>query len=505
MYLQALAKAIELGGKAIVLVPEISLTPQTVRRFAERFPGRVAVMHSGLSLGEHFDVWQAVREGRYDVVIGPRSAIFAPQPDLSLIIVDEEHEWTYKQEEMTPRYDARLVAAKLSELAGAALVMGSATPSVESYYHATAGRYRLLELPFRVQPTAVGIKEAPLPAVEVVDLREELRAGNRGSFSRRLLKALDSVLSAGEQAILFLNRRGSAAFAQCRDCGYVPACSRCAVSLSYHSSDSAAPRLLCHHCNRSLALPPVCPRCGGPRLRLLGSGTERIEAEVRSHFPGVRTLRWDRDTARRPSDHERILSGFLAHEADVLVGTQMLAKGLDMPRVTLVGIVSADIALHLPDFRASERTFQVLEQVAGRAGRGERPGRVVVQTYSPDHPAIAAAANHDYARLYQQEVRLRERLRYPPFGRLVRLTLLHGGQSSAEEEALKRTAYLKEECLRQGLPDLDILGPAPGSPPRLRGRWRWNITLRGREPAALLRQTRLPQGWQVDVDPGSLL
>jgi len=503
VYLAALERALALGKRAIVLVPEISLTPQTVRRFGERFPGQVAVMHSGLSLGEHFDMWHAVRDGRYAVVIGPRGALFSPQPDLSLVIIDEEHEWTYKQQEGSPRYHAGRVAEELCRLAGAVLVLGSATPDVESHFRAQEGRYRLLELPQRLQRTEIGsVKPSPLPEVEVVDIRSELKAGNRSIFSRALERDIRQALAAREQVILFLNRRGTASFVQCRDCGHVPQCRSCAISLTYHAPEAA---LVCHYCRHQVPAPAACPHCGSGRIRMVGLGTQRVEEEARRTFPQARTLRWDRDVTRGRHAHEAILARFLAHEADVLIGTQMIAKGLDMPLVTLVGIVSADIALHFPDFRAGERTFQLLEQVAGRAGRGPRGGRVIIQTYTPHHYAVEAAAAHDYHGLYQHEVGFRKRLGYPPFGRLVRLTYAHTGAAYAQEQAVAMARRLKDERDRLGLPNLDVLGPAPAFVPKLRGRWRWQIVLRGEEPAALVRELPLPRGWTVDVDPVSLL
>ncbi|MHC4480754.1 MAG: replication restart helicase PriA, partial [Planctomycetota bacterium] len=402
VYLQALERTVALGKRAIVLVPEISLTPQTVRRFGERFPGQVAVMHSGLSLGEHFDMWHEVRAGRYAVVIGPRGALFAPQPDLGLVVIDEEHEWTYKQQEGSPRYHTRLAAEELCRLTGAVLVLGSATPDVESHFRAQEGSHRLLELTQRLQGTeSGGVAPSQLPQVEAVDLREELKAGNRSIFSRSLSASIRGALSAKEQVILFLNRRGTASFLQCRDCGDVPTCTSCAVSLTLHQPQN---QLVCHYCRRARPAPRACSQCGSPRIRQLGLGTERVEEEARRAFPDARTLRWDRDVTRGRDAHERILARFLAHEADILIGTQMVAKGLDMPLVTLVGVISADTALHFPDFRSGERTFQLLEQVAGRAGRGPRGGRVIIQTYSPEHYAVAAAAQHDYHALYSQEV-----------------------------------------------------------------------------------------------------
>lgn len=503
VYLAALDKAVALGKRGIVLVPEIALTPQTLRRFAERFPGSVAVMHSELSLGEHFDIWHAVRAGHYNVVIGPRGALFAPQPDLGLVIIDEEHEWTYKQQEGSPRYHARLAAEQLCREAGAVLVLGSATPDVESRFRAEEGTAVLLELPERLVRDDDGtLHPAPLPEVDLIDLREELKAGNRSIFSRELGAAVRKALAAGEQVMLFLNRRGTASFLQCRDCGYVPECRSCASALTYHAPQS---RLVCHYCGRTYPVPGRCPKCGCNRLRRVGLGTERVEEAVHEEFPGARTVRWDRDVTRGRDAHEAILARFLAHEADVLIGTQMIAKGLDIPLVTLVGVVSADIALHLPDFRAGERTFQLLEQVAGRAGRGPRGGRVIIQTYTPDHYAIRAAADHDYGGMYTHEIEFRRRLGYPPFGRLVRMTFAHTGAGYAQQQAAIMTRRLREEQQRLGQPNLDVLGPAPAFVPRVRGRWRWNVVLRGADPAALLRDMPLPRGWTVDVDPLSVL
>jgi len=506
VYLRALERTVALGRRAIVLVPEISLTPQTVRRFAERFTGQVAVAHSGLSLGQQFDQWRGIRDGHYAVVVGARSAIFAPQPDLGLIVVDEEHEWTYKQEEPAPRYHARAAAEKLAELTGAVLVLGSATPDLESYHRARAGRYRLLALPERVQPSGEGAARVctvrPLPEVEVVDLRRELKEGNRGIFSRSLGRAVAEALAAGEQVILFLNRRGAASFVQCRDCGHVPVCSACAVSLTYHAAEE---RLVCHHCHRGRRLPERCPQCQSARIRFLGIGTQKVEEEAGRAFPGARLLRWDRDVTRQRGSHERILTRFLAHEADILIGTQMVAKGLDIPAVTLVGVISADVGLNLPDFRSGERSFQLLEQVAGRAGRGPRGGRVIIQTYPPNHYAVEAAARHDYAGFYEHEASLRRRLGYPPFGRLARLIFAHTNPLYAQEQALRLAKTLRREKDVQGIPHLDILGPAPSFVPKMRGRHRWQILLRGGDPGELLRELSFPQGWTVDVDPVSLL
>ena len=497
VYMRALAEAVSLGQRGIVLVPEISLTPQTIGRFSSRFPGRVAVLHSRMSPGEQFDEWQRIRDGAFDVVIGPRSALFAPQPDLSLIIIDEEHEWTYKQEEQSPRYHAREVALKLRELSGAVVILGSATPDLETYHRAQTGRYRLLELPQRI--TVRG--ESPLPEVELVDMREELKAGNRTIFSRPLNRAIGETLADREQVILFLNRRGTSTFVQCRNCGFVMRCSRCDLALTYHAKEE---NLSCHQCGYHKAIPDKCPVCWSRRIRYLGLGTERVEDEVKRAFPLARTLRWDRDVTRGKGSHERILDAFLAHEADILIGTQMIAKGLDLPLVTLVGIISADTMLHFPDIRAGERTFQLLSQVAGRAGRGALPGRVVVQTYTPDNYAIAAGAKHDYASFYRQEIELRRQHGQPPFSRLVSLVYAHANAEACRTGAEKMFQRLAEKKGQDGV-DVELVGPAPMFFARIRGRYRWQIVLRGSDPARLLADLPLPQGWVVNVDPMTLL
>ena len=498
VYLAALERAVARGRRGIVLVPEIALTPQAVARFEARFPGRVAVLHSEVTGLRRERLWHAIRAGRYDVVIGPRSAIFAPQPDLGLIVVDEEHEWTYKQHDAEPRYHARDAALKLAQLNGATVILGSATPDVVSYARARAGHYALLEMRERVGTRAA----RSLPAVEIVDLARELREGNRGIFSRALDAALAETLARGEQAILFLNRRGSASFILCRDCGYVPHCSGCRVPYTVHL---AGERLRCHQCNRQRRMLGACPACGGARLRLFGLGTQRVEAEVRARFPEARVLRWDRDVARKAADHAEILSALARGEADVVVGTQMLAKGHDLPNVTLVGVVSADIALHMPDYRSGERAFQVLTQVAGRAGRGERPGRVIVQTYTPEHYAIRAAAAHDYGAMFDAEMRVRREAGYPPFGRLARLLYGHTNAAYAEEEARRLAAELRDLRRRRGLPGEEIIGPAPAFHARLRGRWRWQVLVRAPDPAALLAGVTLKKGWSADIDPVSLI
>ena len=501
IYLRALEKAISLGKRGIVLVPEIALTPQTIERFASRFPGRVGVFHSKLSIGEQFDEWWQIKEGAFDVVIGSRGAIFAPLPDLGLIVIDEEHEWTYKQQEHSPRYHARDVAIRLAELSGSVVILGSATPDIASYYRSQIGDYRRLELPQRI--ARAGKRESDLlPKVEVVDLREELKAGTRSIFSRSLARAMEQALAAGDQVILFLNRRGTSTFVQCRDCGYVLRCRRCDVALTYHSTGED---LVCHQCNYRTPVPDVCPQCGSKRIKFLGIGTQKIEEETARAFPDASLLRWDRDATRGKHSHEEILDKFVAHEADVLIGTQMIAKGLDLPLVTLVGVINADISLHLPDFRASERTFQILSQVAGRAGRGARAGRVIVQSYTPEHYAITCAARHDYSSFYQQEISLRRQYSNPPFSRLARLLYTNPSNAQCQRESQRMHQLIKEERDSWGMADISLIGPSPAFIPRIRGKFRWQIIIRGDDPVRLLVRVPMPQGWIADIDPVSLL
>ncbi|MFC2012792.1 primosomal protein N' [Chloroflexota bacterium] len=497
VYLQALAETVRRDRRGIVLVPEIALTPQTIERFAARFPQRVAVLHSGLSLGEQFDEWQRIREGGFDVVIGSRSAVFAPQPELGLIIIDEEHEWTYKQNDRSPRYHARDVAIRLAELTGAVVVLGSATPDVTTFYRAQRGEYRLLQLPERVTP----VEGTPLPPVAVVDLRQELKSGNRSIFSRPLSRAVTEAIAGDEQVILFLNRRGGASFVQCRNCGLVLRCRRCDVPLSYHFTEGA---LVCHQCNYRMVVPHICPRCSSRRIKYLGLGTQKLAEEAGAAFSPARLLRWDSDVTRGRYSHGEILKKFRTHGADILVGTQMVAKGLDLPLVTVVGVVNADIALNLPDFRAGERTFQLLSQVAGRAGRGTRGGKVIVQTYSPEHYAIRAAARQDYRLFYDEEIAYRRQLRQPPFTRLASLIYSHANDYLGQQEAERMKRWLVAERDARGISGLDTIGPAPAFIHRLRGRFRWQLILRGAELSSFLAAVPFPRGWVVDIDPVGL-
>ena len=496
VYLDSLRHAVDAGQRGIVLVPEIALTPQTVRRFAERFPGRVGVLHSGLSLGEAFDEWHRIARGEYDVVIGARAAIFAPQPNLGLIVMDEAHEWTYKQHDPAPRYDTRTVAAELARQTGAALVYGTATPDAERWFAAANGDIQRLDLPRRIRPVPQpdgSVQLFPsneMPEVEIVDMR-----GSHDLFSPRLVEALGEAIDRDEQAILFLNRRGLAAYLLCPR-GHSPVCSSCDVSMSVHENG----RLMCHQCGRSRRVPERCleAACGMP-LRQVRAGTQRVESEVRRHYPTARVVRWDRDTARSTEQHEAILRQFMRHEADVLVGTQMVAKGLDLPLVTVVGVVLADYTLREGDFRARERTFQLLVQVAGRAGRAERPGHVVIQTLQPEDPAVLSAATGDVDAFFEDELARRAERGYPPFKRLVRLLFTHESRQFAGDEARRVAEELRDRTA--GVPGIEVLGPTPPQVARVRGRYRWGILVRGDDPTAVLREIELPQGWAVDVDP----
>ncbi|MFL5732911.1 MAG: primosomal protein N' [Chloroflexia bacterium] len=519
IYLRAIAMALRMRRQALVLVPEISLTPQAVHRFASRFPGRVALVHSQLPPRQQFDEWRRIREGQADIVIGSRSAVFAPLPRLGLIVVDEEHEWAYKQDH-APRYHARDVALKRAELTGSVVILGSATPDLATYYKAQRGEYRLLSLPTRVGRRRVRggselITELPMPPVQIIDMRAELRTGNHSMFSRALQTGLDSTLARKEQAILYLNRRGSSSFILCRECGHVPNCLRCDVPLVYHADIYG---MLCHRCNAHSLTPRECPKCGSGQIKGFGVGTQKVVDEVTALFPRARVLRWDRDTASRHGGHEGIMDMFTRGDADVLVGTQMIAKGLDIARVTLVGVISADTGLYLPDFRAPERSLQLLMQVAGRAGRRTETthSRVVVQTYNPDHYAIQAAARHDYKGFYAGEIRFRAEHGYPPYGQLARLVYSSQSNERCEQEATAVARYLRGKAESHGLQPkdggedsrttcIDVLGPAPCFVHKVRGQFRWQVLIRADSVAPLLEGFNPGPGWVLDVDPLSVL
>ena len=503
VYLEAAAEVVAAGGQVIVLASEIGLTPELLARFHRRFPGRTALLHSRLPAAEHYRNWRAVADGSAQVVIGSRSAIFAPARRLGLVVLDEEHEWTYKQES-SPRYHAREVALELGRLAGAPVVLSSATPDVCTSWRVMSGDLKLLRLSGRYAPNGGNGAGArgPLPGVQVVDLRDELLAGNTGIFSRALRAELAGTLERGEQAILFINRRGTATCVTCRHCGHVVSCRRCEIPLVYHQ---AAGQLICHRCNRRRPNVERCPGCGGNAIRHLGVGTQRVERELATLFPSARAIRWDRDAGRARAGHEDLWEQFRTGDADVLIGTQMVAKALDFPSVTLVGVILADVGLYLPDFRAAERSFQLLTQVAGRAGRGERPGRVVVQTYSPEHYAVRLAAAHDYRGFFEREIAFRRDHGYPPFGRLVRFVYSASDEQRCWRETGRLRRQLQDRVDALADPELRLLGPAPCYAQRVRGRYRWQLVARGERLEPLLDELVLQPGWTIDVDPVTLL
>ncbi|MCL6603553.1 MAG: primosomal protein N' [Paenibacillus sp.] len=520
IYLQCIQRCMDQGRQAVVLVPEISLTPQMVERFKGRFGSGVAVMHSRLSVGERYDEWRKIREGKATVAVGARSAIFAPFTHLGLIIMDEEHEGSYKQEE-NPKYHARDVAVRRAEQGDAVVILGSATPSLESYYAARSQNDIhfspvLLQMPSR----ALGNE---LPKVQVVDMREELKEGNRSMFSRALHSSLADRLTRGEQTVLLLNRRGFSTFVMCRACGFVAGCPECDISLTYHSRSD---NLRCHYCGHAEPSPKVCPECASEHIRFFGTGTQRVEEELGKLFPGIRVIRMDVDTTTEKGSHEKLLGQFRDKKADVLLGTQMVAKGLDFPDVTLVGVITADSALNLPDFRAAEKTFQLLTQVAGRAGRHHLPGEVVVQSYTPEHYSIVHASGHDYTSFMLDELKHRRSLHYPPYCRLILVTLSHEQLPVllrlSENYALNLQGKARQQrwygSLDKEFSDaLELLGPVASPMPRLKGRYRFQCIIKwrgsidaiglARVVAEELEDSTRDTGLQIsiDVDPQMLM
>jgi len=502
VYMRAIEEVISFGRQAIVLVPEISLTPQTVARFRARFE-RIAVLHSHLSATQRHWHWRSIARGEIQVVVGARSAVFAPTPNLGLIVLDEEHDASFKQD-TAPRYHARCVARKRAEFENVPVVLGSATPSLESWHHAQTGNFRLVTLANRVL-------ERPLPHVAAIDLRTEYQhRGSRGAISRPLGTAIKQALEDQGQVILLLNRRGFSTSIQCNACGYVVRCNECDIALTHHREGEKA---ICHYCDYQITAPSTCPECNFEGIRYAGLGTQRLEAEVRSRFSKYTCLRMDSDTMQKHGSHEAAFSRFRAGEVQILVGTQMIAKGLDFPNVTLVGVINADTALHFPDFRAAERTFQLVTQVAGRTGRGERGGRVLVQTFSPDHPAIVAALQHDFAGFARDEIPIRQEHGYPPFFQMARIVIRAESETLTEQFGDHIAERLREVNEALGA-NVRILGPAPAPLAKLRGRFRFHLLLISEDPRTLhdtlenvIKDLKTPDGvqWIVDVDPGDML
>ncbi|MBC1495113.1 primosomal protein N' [Listeria welshimeri] len=488
IYLQTIEAKLKEGKEAIVLVPEISLTPQMVERFKSRFGSEVAVLHSALSSGEKYDEWRKIERKEARVVVGARSAVFAPLENLGIIIIDEEHEASYKQED-NPRYHARDVAIWRANKYQCPVVLGSATPSLESFARAKKGVYTLIELPSRVNDRA-------MPEVSVVDMREELRKENRTEFSTELLEKIKDRIAKKEQTVLMLNRRGYSSFVMCRDCGYVVECPNCDISLTYHQSSN---QMKCHYCGHEERVPQKCPSCEGEHIRYFGTGTQKVEESLTKLIPEARVIRMDVDTTRTKGAHEKLLKSFRNHEADILLGTQMIAKGLDFPDITLVGVLNADTMLHLPDFRASERTFQLLTQVSGRAGRHERTGEVVVQSYNPEHYSIEFAKKHDFIGFYNHEMQLRKMGSYPPFYYLTMINV-----SDENEMKAIRTIQEMAQFLRGKLgPDAVVLGPVPSTITRIKNKYRYQCIIKYKiEPDLKKELKTLITHYQKDQQKG---
>jgi primosomal protein N' (replication factor Y) len=501
IYLNAIEATMAAGRGSLMLVPEIALTPAVAGQFFARFGDRVAILHSAFSDTERSEQWRRIRSGAAGVVVGTRSGVFAPVRNLGLIVVDEEHDQSYKQEE-TPRYNGRDVAIVRAQAAGACVVLGSATPSLESRYNAQRGKYTLLELPERIE-------KRPMPRVELIDMREEfLETRKQATFSRRLVEGIGQRLDNREQTMLLLNRRGFSSFVACRTCGERIQCRNCSVTLTFHRRDR---RLLCHYCGYAERVPSVCPKCHSEHIYFLGVGSEKVEEELHREFPRARITRLDRDTVTGKRQYEVILQGFREGNFDILVGTQMIAKGHDIPNVTLVGVVSADVGLGLPDFRAAERTFQLLTQVAGRAGRGDLPGIVLVQTINPDHYAIRMAAAQDYQAFYEKELNFRRMMHYPPFTAMANLLV----RSEKQEEALRLSAELGR-LLTPAPEKIKVMGPAEAPVPRLKSEFRYQLLIKSADRKLLnvllqrVRDFALDNKWPatalvIDVDPLTLM
>lgn len=505
LYMRAVEETLQSGRQAIILVPEISLTPLAVQRFLTRFPGQVGLIHSRLTPGERYDTWRRARAGVLPVIIGARSALFTPLNKPGLVVIDECHDDSYYQRDPSPAYSTQRTASRLAELYGATLIMGSATPDITQLYNARKGYWKHLLLPHRVAAVAASSPEATddpgLPPVEIVDMRQELKAGVRSMFSRPLQQALQQTLDANEQAILFLNRRGTSTFIFCYDCGHSLRCPRCEIPLTFHTSENG---LLCHHCGYQRHLPKTCPHCKSERLRSFGAGTERVETELKTMFPSARILRWDSETTQGKDSHEIILGHFTAHHADILVGTQMVAKGHDFPLVTLVGILLAETGLNLPDYRAAERTFQLITQVAGRAGRSEKGGKVILQTYLPEHYVIQTASQHDLDAFYDIEISQRMRLQYPPFIRLARVVFQNLNEESCKIQAEKVQAALAQRIEQENMGASSVGGALPCFFTREGGYYRYQVVLRSPDPIKVLKGIIL-NNCRVQIDPVDLL
>lgn len=511
VYIDAVSDCIEKGKTALILVPEISLTYQIVARFYKKFPKRIAVLHSGLTPGQRFDQWQLIKSGKFEIVIGSRSAVFAPMPNLGLIVLDEEHEWTYKQSDSAPHYHTREVALKIAQLRKATVVLGSASPSMITYKNALDGKYKLLKLKKRVKDlntiltkgnNKLLVKDDSMPSVEIIDMREEIKRGNNNIFSLRLNEVFKDCLDKGDQVIFFVNRRGFSSYTQCNGCGLTVSCRRCSIALTYYRDID---RLICNYCGYKIVIPVRCSKCSRYQLNKSGFGTQAVFEHIKNNFPYVSILRMDRDSTRLNNSHENILNEFSHGNAQVLIGTQMITKGLHFPNVNLVGALSADVGLGLPDFTSNERVFQLLCQVVGRSGRGISEGIGILQTLQPKHHSVVSASSQDYEKFYNIESDLRKNKYNPPFQNLIRLLFFHPNKAKCEQEAIDFAKKAKIKRDGMSLNNVVVLGPNPAYPNRVRGNYRWHVIFRGDKPRELLKDMIIPRICSVDVDPISLL
>ena len=506
VYIESVRHCLELNQNAIILVPEISLTAQIIERFQEHFPDQIGVIHSGLTQSEKFDEWWRIKNGDYRIVIGSRSALFAPMPNLGLIVIDEEHDPSYKESNLSPKYQVKDVAMQMAAKLNLCVVLGSASPDVETYFRAERGRYKLARLGHRFGLNN-NLNQSKLADVEVVDMKEELKNGNYSIFSNNLILQMQEKIEKKEQIILFVNRRGTFSLVQCQNCGQVFNCSSCDKTLTYHSESDY---LKCHYCGLIRKSFSNCTKCDSASISKYGLGTQLVEDEFKKLFQNVSYVRWDSDVTRNYKEYQNILNTFANGEAKVLIGTQVIAKGHHIPSVTLVGVVNADIGLGLPDFRASERVFQMLCQVAGRSGRGDTPGKVIIQTYQPDHYSIENSSEQNYKNFYSKEISYRKSFMYPPYSKIIRLIKHDINNSSCERDAFSLFKLLKSQQSEWGLHDTDILGPTPAFPSRIKGHYRWQILLRGNRPESLLdtiefrelpHSMKISKDWSVDVNP----
>ncbi len=506
VYIESVRHCLELNQNAIILVPEISLTAQIIERFQEHFPDQIGVIHSGLTQSEKFDEWWRIKNGDYRIVIGSRSALFAPMPNLGLIVIDEEHDPSYKESNLSPKYQVKDVAMQMAAKLNLCVVLGSASPDVETYFRAERGRYKLARLDHRFGLNN-NLNQSKLADVEVVDMKEELKNGNYSIFSNNLILQMQEKIEKKEQIILFVNRRGTFSLVQCQNCGQVFNCSSCDKTLTYHSESDY---LKCHYCGLIRKSFSNCTKCDSASISKYGLGTQLVEDEFKKLFQNVSYVRWDSDVTRNYKEYQNILNTFANGEAKVLIGTQVIAKGHHIPSVTLVGVVNADIGLGLPDFRASERVFQMLCQVAGRSGRGDTPGKVIIQTYQPDHYSIENSSDQNYKNFYSKEISYRKSFMYPPYSKIIRLIKHDINNSSCERDAFSLFKLLKSQQSEWGLDDTDILGPTPAFPSRIKGHYRWQILLRGNRPESLLdtiefrelpHSMKISKDWSVDVNP----